>query len=147
MKKTNSLPILIVEDNDDDYELAICALKRKHSIQNEIIRAKNGDEAISFLKKDGGNKPGIILLDLNLPGITGQKVIELIRSDPAIKGIPIIVLTSSKNEKDVRLCYEKGANTYIVKPIGFAKFLEATSRLKEFWIETAILPFECEPPE
>jgi CheY-like chemotaxis protein len=140
-------PILIVEDSDDDYEATVRAMKREGNLSNPIFRCDSADGAIDFLLRNGGYsspadapRPGIILLDLNMPGKDGRAVIEMIRSHPALQEIPVVVLTTSNDERDIHECYAMGANSYIVKPVNLERFFEAIRRLKEYWFEVAILP-------
>ena len=136
--------ILIVEDSDDDYEVTQAALKKEGQIVNQIYRAENGKDALSFLRDPQNNRendrPGIILLDLNLPGMDGRSVLMHIKSDPKLREIPVVVLTTSEDERDVKDCYEAGANTYICKPVSIDGFFTAIKCLKSYWLEIAVLP-------
>lgn len=146
MKTTGPQPILIVEDSEDDYEATVRAFKNVHLI-NPFFWCRSGREALDFLKHQGvyqesekTERPGLILLDLNMPGIDGRKTLQLIKEDEDLKDIPVIVLTTSGDERDVAACYQGGANTYIQKPVTFAELIEAMKRLKEYWFEIALLP-------
>lgn len=132
--------ILVVEDSDDDFEATTRAF-RKTSLRNPVIRAESGDEALTLLCSQG-MRPGLILLDLNLPGISGNSVLERIKSDSQLKKIPVIVLTTSTDERDIEQCYSLGANTYIQKPVDLQGFFAAIQRLQEYWFEIAVLPKE-----
>lgn len=139
--------ILIVDDSDDDFEATTRALFRNHNLANPIHRCENGEDTLDFLYHRGAYappnapaRPGIILLDLNMPGVDGRQVLKEIKNDEELKSIPVIVMTNSDDEKDIADCYRMGANTYIVKPIDWERFLEAISRLKEYWFGIAILP-------
>lgn len=141
--KLNQL-ILVVEDSEEDYETLIRAFQ-KSGVANPVIRCADGDEALDFLYHRGRfadekRLPGIILLDLNLPGTDGYTVLESIKRDDRLRIIPVIVLTCSSDPNDIDRCYTSGANTYIQKPVSFDGFLEAIRRLKEYWFEIAILP-------
>lgn len=136
--------ILIVEDSDEDYETAIRAF-RKSGMGNPVMRCRDGDEALDFLHRRGkfaeeNAVPGMILLDLNLPGTDGHEVLAEIKRDERLKTIPVIVLTSSADPRDIERSYAAGANSYVCKPVSFEGFLEAVRRLKEYWFEIAILP-------
>ena len=138
--------ILIVEDSDIDYETTIRAFK-KSSMANPVHRCEDGEEALDYLyhrnqfsDKDKSPRPDLILLDLNLPGTDGREVLEEIKKDPKLKTIPVIVLTTSSDDKDIEKCYQAGANSYIQKPVDLQGFFEAIQRLKDFWFEVAILP-------
>jgi two-component system response regulator len=140
--------ILYVEDSEDDYESTLRAFK-KASLHNPIIWCRSGQAALDYLKNmdiavvtDGNeqDRPGLILLDLNMPGLDGRKTLELIKQDKALKRIPVIILTTSTDERDVTSCYEMGANTYVQKPVSFEGLIEAIKRLREYWFEIALLP-------
>ena len=136
--------ILIVEDSDEDYETLLRAF-RKAGMANPIFRCGDGDEALDFLHRRGkfANEkqlPGMVLLDLNLPGTDGYEVLADVKQDEKLKAIPLIVLTSSSDPRDIERCYASGANTYIQKPVSFEGFIKAVQRLNEYWFEIAILP-------
>ena len=141
-KRRESQPILIVEDSLDDFEAAKRAFS-KANLNNPIKHAMSGEDAIAYLKSDS-SKPGIILLDLNMPGLDGRKTLEIIKRTPELKRIPIVILTTSDDERDVSACYEMGANTYIQKPVDFDGLIAAIKQLKEYWFEIALLPKEVE---
>lgn len=139
-------PILIVEDSVEDYEATIRAFN-KSGLANPIIRCESGDDALDFLHRRGPYKepkdspvPGIILLDLNMPGIDGRDVLKEIKSNPALKKIPVVVLTTSNDTRDIEQCYAEGANSYICKPVNVIGFFEAIQRLKDYWFEIVVLP-------
>ncbi|WP_417320272.1 response regulator [Emcibacter sp.] len=147
MSMKTSQPILLIEDSDDDYEATLRALKKGGNLANPVFRCEHGEEAMDFLMAKGefedrkdAPKPGIILLDLNLPGKDGKKILSEIRADPSTHHIPVIILTTSDNEKDVEECYVLGANTFIQKPVKLDSFMDAINHLKEYWLEVAILP-------
>ncbi len=137
--------ILLVEDSADDYEATVRAFKRANLL-NPVTWCQSGQAALDFLfARDGTAEqpyPGIILLDLNMPGLDGRKTLQLIKQDVRLRQIPIIVLTTSSDERDVSACYQLGANTYIQKPVSFDGLIEAINRLKEYWFEFALLPKE-----
>ncbi|SAL57018.1 response regulator protein [Caballeronia turbans] len=131
-------PILLVEDNPNDLELTLVALD-KSQLANEVIVARDGQEAIDYLTCEGewkerapGN-PAVILLDLKLPKIDGLEVLDMIRSNASLKSVPVVMLTSSREEQDLVRSYELGVNAYVVKPVEFAEFVEAISDLGVFW--------------
>ena len=145
---TKAQPILLVEDNEDDYEATSRAFK-KANLSNPIVWCKSGRDALDFLKREGaykdasqGSRPGLVLLDLNMPGMDGRKTLEVIKKDETLKRIPVIILTTSADERDVLACYQMGANTYVQKPVSFDALIEAIKRLKEYWFEIALLPKE-----
>ncbi|HEY5239030.1 MAG TPA: response regulator [Rhizomicrobium sp.] len=136
-----SQPILIVEDSTDDFEATKRAFS-KANLHNPIKHVFNGEDALSYLRSDALTKPGLILLDLNMPGLDGRKTLEIIKQTPKLKKIPVVILTTSDDERDVKACYELGANTYIQKPVDFDGLIAAIRRLKEYWFEIALLPKE-----
>jgi two-component system, response regulator len=136
-----SQPILIVEDSPDDFEATKRAFS-KANLRNEIAHCVSGEDALAYLRSDTCEKPGIILLDLNMPGLDGRKTLEIIKKTDALKSIPIVILTTSNDERDVQACYGLGANTYIQKPVDFDGLIAAIRRLKEYWFEIALLPKE-----
>ncbi len=132
--------ILIVEDNPDDAELAIRALKKSHLVNN-IVHLIDGAQALEFLfatgKYSGRNVnhiPKVILLDLKMPKVSGIEVLERLKSHPVMKSIPIVVLTSSAEDPDIKRCYELGANSYIVKPVEFGNFSKTVTDLGFYWM-------------
>ena len=138
--------ILVVEDNPDDYEATERALK-KSGIRNEIRHCVDGDDALDYLFREGeysdpedSPRPGLILLDLNLPGTDGREVLHELKSDEKLRNIPVIVLTTSTDERDIEACYAAGANSYMNKRINLVEFVQAIQRLTDFWLEIAILP-------
>ena len=140
MNDTNAVEILLVEDNPNDAELALRALK-KHNLANHVAVVTDGEEALDFVfarGKYGHRKieigPRIILLDLKLPKVDGLEVLRAIKGDLRTKIIPIIVLTSSKEEKDIVESYKLGVNSYILKPVDFDKFVDAVKEIGYYWL-------------
>lgn len=132
--------ILLIEDNPDDEALTIRALK-KNNIKNEVVVLRDGVQALDYLfckgayeDRDPRDKPQIILLDLKLPKIDGLEVLRQIRTHDATKLIPVVILTSSREEKDLASGYELGANSYVCKPVKFEDFLKAVRQLGIFWL-------------
>ncbi len=133
-------PILLVEDNPDDEHLTIRALKKNH-IMNTVIVARDGVEALDYLFGTGAYSdrdmtlwPQVILLDLNLPRIGGLEVLRRMREDERTKFLPVVVLTSSKEEEDVLQSYSLGANSYVRKPVDFTQFVDAVKVLGLYWL-------------
>lgn len=132
--------ILLVEDNISDAELTIRALK-KQNIANRLVHLKDGEEAIDYLfgqgiyeGRDTQIKPKVILLDLKMPKVNGIEVLERIKADDRTKKIPVVVLTSSKEDPDIKRCYDLGANSYVVKPVDFESFAKAVGNLGMYWV-------------
>lgn len=144
-------PILIVEDNDIDYRQTLKAFKESH-LGNPVYRCVDGDDALDFLYQRGkyaaevvAPRPSIILLDLRMPGLDGKDVLRQIKSDPDLKSIPVVVLTTSEAPVDVEACYAAGANSYVPKPVTFDGYLKAVRSMNEYWFHIAILPDDAAP--
>jgi len=140
MNYLNEVEILLVEDNPNDAELTMRALK-KHNLANRVVLITDGEEALDFIFARGAyknrkveNHPKVILLDLKLPKVDGLEVLRACKSDPRTKIIPVVVLTSSKEERDLVESYRLGANSYITKPVDFDKFVESVSELGLYWL-------------
>jgi CheY-like chemotaxis protein len=135
---TELRPILLAEDNLKDIELVLAALK-KNNLANEVVVARDGAEALDYLYRRGNFQsrddrlPIAILLDLKMPKIDGMEVLEQIKKDDALKIIPVVMLTSSREEADLVKSYKLGVNAYVVKPVGFQKFVEAIKQTGMFW--------------
>jgi two-component system response regulator len=140
MAATNEVEILLVEDNPNDVELTLRALK-KHNITNKVHVVKDGAEALEYIfakgayaSRDINHSPRVILLDLKLPKVDGLEVLRQIKSNERTKLIPVVVLTSSKEERDLVESYRLGANSYITKPVDFESFVKAVSELGLYWL-------------
>ena len=138
--ENTDVEILLIEDNPNDAELTIRALKKKN-LANKIIHLKDGSEALDYIFCEGtyktrniNNIPRAILLDLKMPKVNGIEVLKRVKADNRTKSIPIIVLTSSNEDPDVKICYEMGVNSYIVKPVGFDNFTKAVADLGMYWL-------------
>ena len=134
------IEIILVEDNPEDAELTIRALK-KHHLVNKLIHLENGAEALDFIYCKGiyegkglTNIPKVIFLDLKMPKIGGIEVLRKIKSDPHTRAIPIVILTSSAEDPDIKICYELGASSYIVKPVEFDNFAKTVTELGLYWM-------------
>ncbi len=146
MKETNEVEILIVEDNPNDAEMALRALK-KNNLTNNVLVVNDGADALDFFFGRGkyeniknNIRPKVVLLDLKLPKVDGLEVLREIKSNERTKMIPVVVLTSSKEESDMVESYKLGVNSYIVKPVDFDKFVDAVRDLGMYWLLLNELP-------
>jgi len=135
------MTIFLVEDNDDDAELALRAFRRA-KVTNKLIRARDGLDALDYLfgrgkyaGRDVSDLPAVTLLDLNLPKISGLEVLKAIRADERTKHIPVVILTTSNEDKDRMGAYDHFANSYVIKPVDYEEFIAATSHLSVYWTE------------
>jgi len=140
MVSVDAVDILLVEDNPEDVELTLRALKKRH-LANKVVVVGDGAEALDFIfangayaKRDVDNGPKVILLDLKLPKVDGLEVLRRVKSDERTRVIPVVVLTSSKQERDLVESYRLGVNSYMVKPVDFDQFLDAVSELGLYWL-------------
>ena len=135
--ENNEVEILLVEDSEADIEMTLRSL-REYNLCNTIRVARDGREALDmlFAGKDGaeGIRPRVVLLDLKLPKVSGHEVLRRMKSDEKTKGIPVVIMTSSGQQADIERCYELGANSYVVKPIGFEDFSRVIKELKLYWL-------------
>lgn len=135
--------ILLVEDNEGDIELTREAFEEA-KFRNNLHISKNGEDALDFLYKRNSHEdavtPDLILLDLNIPKRSGQEVLEIVKNDPDLKSLPVIVLTSSKAQTDIVDSYGLHANCYIVKPVDATKFIDMIQKIENFWVEVVCLP-------
>lgn len=134
------LSILLVEDNASDAEMTIRALKQ-NKLANNLLHVKDGAQALDFIFCEGDHtqrsiesQPKVIMLDLKMPKVNGLEVLARIKSDPRTREIPVVVLTSSKEDPDIKKCYELGVNSYVVKPVEFEDFYKAVSDLGLYWM-------------
>ncbi|MEQ8905198.1 response regulator [Ekhidna sp.] len=148
MGLTNDVQIVLIEDSFDDAELTMRSLKNSNFV-NEVVWLKDGEQAINYLQgkgeyaeRDTAIKPRLILLDLKLPKLSGLEVLERIKKDENLQKIPVVVMTSSKENKDLDRCYELGANSYVVKPINFSNFMEVTKEISMYWVLINQIPEE-----
>ena len=127
-------PILLVEDNPMDVDLTLRAFKRRH-VSNPVLVARDGEEALSWVPRweAGEPTPAVILLDLKLPRVDGLEVLRHLKGHPTLRTIPVVVLTTSAEHVDVQTAYQLGANSYIVKPVEFEKFMDVTSQIDLYW--------------
>lgn len=141
--KTRPIDILLIEDNPGDVRLTIEAL-REAKVLNTLANVDDGVKAIAFLRRQGiygdAKRPDLILLDLNLPRKDGREVLEEIKKDPALKRIPVVILTSSKAEEDILRSYNLHANCYVTKPVDLNRFLDVVKSIENFWLTVVRLP-------
>jgi CheY-like chemotaxis protein len=136
--KTDVRTILLAEDNPNDVELTIAAFQQNHLL-NEIVVVRDGAQALDYLharnafEGRGNGNPGLILLDLKMPKVDGLEVLHAVKSDPKLKMIPVVILTSSRQERDLVRSYDLGVNAYVVKPVDFHDFVNAVKALGGFW--------------
>ena len=133
----------MIEDSREDFEITVSAL-RLASVSNPVIRCNTGKQAMDFIRQEGqftlAREPLLILIDLNLPGIDGRQILAEIRKTPWLSATPTIVLSTSNNPKDVRLCYQVGAAGYLVKPVNLERFEQMIRGLSEYWLNIVALP-------
>jgi CheY-like chemotaxis protein len=141
--------ILLVEDNPADIKITQRALKESAS-EVQLIVVRDGQEAVDYLLREGAHaanaawrRPDLILLDLNLPRLTGREVLDRVRATPGLRSVPVVVLTTSSRQEEIQEAYAAGANTYIEKPQDFARFVEVLKTIQRYWLDTALLP----PPQ
>jgi len=141
-KSTKPAHILLVEDNEGDVILTIEAFEECR-VKTEISVTKNGQEALDFLFQKGAftdaKRPDLILLDINIPLFNGLEVLQQIKSDPNLKKIPVIMLTTSSNQRDIDKAYENHCNSYVKKPLEISEFLSTILKIEEFWLEITTL--------
>lgn len=138
--------ILLAEDDPGDQELTRRALEQSR-IRNELYIVEDGEEALDYLLRRGkyedpasSPKPDLMLLDLNMPKMDGKQLLEQMRADPHLRRIPVVALTTSKQESDIIRTYDLGANSYIVKPVNMDQFINAIKVLKDYWFQIVVLP-------
>lgn len=137
--------LLVVENNNEDFE-TLQRFLRQSSLAIPVYRCINGDQALAFLYHTApyadpeAPRPGLILLDLNLPGIDGREVLRRIKQDDELKLVPTVVFTTSNNPKDIEACYRQGVNSYIIKPMDFTLLKRSIQTLLEYWFDITVLP-------
>ena len=141
-----TLSILLVEDNQDHAELTLKALKNG-SGAHQVTWVKDGEEALDYLQRRGrwadastAPRPGLVLLDVNLPKVSGHEVLRRLKADEALKGIPVVMLTTSDRDEEVVSSYKNGVNSFVTKPVKFTDFVERIKAVKGYWVTTNRLP-------
>ena len=139
--------ILVVEDSEEDFFATKRALNKNGSLANLIFHCADGKDALDYLYHRGEYSdqekyplPNVILLDLNLPSVDGREVLKQLKNDKNLCHIPIIVLTTSSDPGDIQHCYDLGANTYVQKPVNLSGYVDALTRVKDYWLKIAVLP-------
>lgn len=134
-------PILLVEDNPVDVDLALRAFARR-KLANPVLVARDGEEALEWIPRweAGETKPAVILLDLNMPRVDGLTVLQTLKAHPEFRNIPVVILTTSKEDRDISKAYELGVNSYIVKPVNFENFMEVAQHIELYWCVHNELP-------
>ncbi|SNX61322.1 hypothetical protein SAMN06296273_2776 [Nitrosomonas ureae] len=134
-------PILLVEDNPLDVDLTLRAFQRR-KLANPVLVARDGEEALAWIPRweSGDTLPVVILLDLNMPRVDGLTVLRTLKSHPLLRRIPIVVLTTSKEDRDIQVAYDLGVNSYIVKPVGFDNFMDVAQQIELYWCVINELP-------
>ncbi len=144
-QRMRPVDILLVEDSPADAELAQIGL-RKGKVLNQVHIVEDGESAIAFLRREGdyvdAPTPDLVLLDLNLPGMDGREVLEIVKNDPELRMIPVVILTTSDAAPDIRQAYSNYANAYMTKPVDFAQFHELVAGMEEYWFSLVHLPSE-----
>ena len=153
MNDNSGIDILLVEDNQDDVELTLHALRREH-LANNMFSVSDGEEALDFLFCSGrysdrsfDHPPRLVLLDLKLPKVNGLEVLKRLKGDARTKAVPVVVLTSSKEERDLVESYNLGANSYIQKPVDFDRFREIVKSTGLYWMVTNQYPLSSKAPQ
>ena len=137
-------PLLVAEDSDEDFA-ALQRLMKTMDVQNPIYRCVDGDDVLNFLYREGEYEesvstptPSVILLDLNLPGTDGREILEQLKQDGHFQTIPIVIFTTSSNPRDIEFCYQKGANGYLVKPIGLRELKQTVQAFVDYWLKSNV---------
>lgn len=152
MKCHKPAVLLVIEDSDEDFEALNRIIAQIDTFHLQVHRCINGDDALDYLNKEGEYQgltdillPGLILLDLNLPGTDGGKVLATMKQSPTLKTIPVVVLSTSANPKDIEDCYQSGANSYMLKPISIHEQRVSMQMMLEYWFQAVILPANVAP--
>jgi len=142
LQVNQEVDVLLIEDDPNDAEMIIRTL-RKNGLDTNLRHVEDGARALQVLdelKQNGKNQPRLILLDLSMPKINGSEVLEVLKNDEVTRGIPVVVLTSSMEEKDLKRCYALGVNSYIVKPVDYAEFSKTIKNVGRYWLRFNLIP-------
>lgn len=145
MNKLNNKATILMADDDPDDQILLQEALKENNIPNSVCFVENGEELLDFLHKRGKFEgvelsPGLILLDLNMPKMDGRQALKLLKEDPVLKKIPIVVLTTSRADSDILECYDLGVNSFISKPVNFAELVDVTREISNYWLGTVTLP-------
>ena len=145
MNKLNNKAMILMADDDPDDQILLQEALKENNIPNSVCFVENGEELLDFLHKrekfEGVEfSPGLILLDLNMPKMDGRQALKLLKEDPVLKKIPIVVLTTSRADSDILECYDLGVNSFISKPVNFAELVDVTREISNYWLGTVTLP-------
>lgn len=146
MNKLNNRVSILMADDDPDDQILLQEAMRENQIPNTVCFVENGEELLDYLTGKGkfeGKEliiPGLILLDLNMPKMDGRQALKLVKADPILKKIPIVVLTTSRADSDILECYDLGVNSFISKPVNFQELVEVTREISNYWLGTVSLP-------
>jgi CheY-like chemotaxis protein len=132
---------MVVEDSDEDFDTVRVAFERA-GLSNELRRVTSGGMCLQVLRGTGGEpvRPALVILDLNTPGTNGREVLQVIKADPALRDLPVVVLTSSAHASDLAFCYGAGANAYHIKPVRYTEHLQVVLALFAYWLQKVVLP-------
>jgi CheY-like chemotaxis protein len=152
MRSDKPATLLVIEDSDEDFEALNRIIDQIRTVRLTIHRCISGDDALDFLNQEGEyhdfsnvSRPELILLDLNLPGTDGREVLAIIKNSATLKTIPVIVLSTSANPKDIEECYQSGVNSYMVKPMKFNELKISIQMMLDYWLKAAISPVGISP--
>jgi CheY-like chemotaxis protein len=152
MKKNQPPSLLVIEDSDEDFEALSRIIDQVCTFSIAVHRCINGDDALDFLNQaatyhdlSDDSKPGLILLDLNLPGTDGREVLSTIKQSQSLKVIPVVVLSTSSNPKDIEDCYQSGVSSYILKPMNINELKESIRIMLDYWFRVTVLPNVTKP--
>lgn len=138
LRKARELPAILIADDDEDDRLMIQRALEHSRLLNPVEMVEDGEELMDYLRER--SRPALLLLDLNMPRKSGREALQEIKTDPDLRSLPVIVLTTSELEEDIAECYDVGANAYITKPVTFDKLVQTMNSLQEFWFELVRLP-------
>jgi CheY-like chemotaxis protein len=148
MTGSNRKPILIAEDNDEDFAIIAETLQQR-KVTSPLVRVTNGEDCLKalFAEHKITEQPILLLLDLNLPGVDGRGVLEKVKATARLRSIPVVVMTTSANPRDIETCYQFGANSYHLKPLAVPEFRNIVNGIADYWMNLSVLPTEVHAPQ